>query len=255
MRSEAASPDRRRFLQRLALLGGVWMTTPGLFAEELAAAAQRLQILTPGMTEGPFYPDRMPLDTDNDLLIVNDSITPAVGEISYVSGRILTPSGQPLRNAYVEIWQCDTNGSYTHSRGRNPNGSFDPNFQGYGRFMTGSKGEYLFRTIKPVPYDLAGMYRAPHIHFAVSRNGQRRLTTQMLLRGHPANERDGVFRGVRDASARESVLVKFQPLEGSKLGELSAAFDIVVGETAEDDEAGKLRGGIGGSQRRRRPGS
>lgn len=37
------------------------------------------------MTEGPFYPDKMPLDTDNDLLIVNDSITPAVGEVTYVS--------------------------------------------------------------------------------------------------------------------------------------------------------------------------
>ena len=203
------------------------------------------------MTEGPVYPDKMPLDTDNDLLIVNDSITPAVGEVSYVSGRVLTPSGQPLRNAYVEIWQCDTNGSYTNHRGRNPNGAFDSNFQGYGRFMTGSKGEYLFRTIMPVPYDLAGMYRAPHIHFAVSRNGQRLLTTQMMVRGHPDNERDHVLRDVRDPSARESVLVDFQPMEGSKLGELSASFDIVLGETPQEDEAGVLRGGIGPARRRR----
>ena len=35
---------------------------PGLFAEQLA--------LTPRQTEGPFYPDRLPLDTDNDLLAV-----------------------------------------------------------------------------------------------------------------------------------------------------------------------------------------
>ena len=252
MRSAATSPDRRRFLQRLAILGGAWLTTPGLFAEELAAAAERGLVITPGMTEGPFYPDRMPLDTDNDLLILNDAITPAVGEVSYVSGRVMSASGQPLRNAFVEIWQCDTHGTYAHSRGRNPDGSHDPNFQGYGRFMTGSEGQYLFRTIKPVPYDLAGMYRAPHIHFAVSKNGQRLITTQMLLRGHPANARDNILQGVRDARARESVLVDFKPLEGSKLGELSATFDIVLGETAQEDEAGRLRGGIGPSRRRRR---
>ena len=252
MRSEAAVPDRRRFLQRLAILGGACFTTPGLFAEELATTAQRRLIITPGMTEGPFYPDKMPLDTDNDLLILNDSITPAVGQVSYVSGRVLTASGEPMRNAYLEIWQCDMNGSYAHRRGRNPNGSFDPNFQGYGRFLTGSKGEYLFRTIKPVSYDLDGMFRAPHIHFAVSRNGQRLLTTQMLVRGHPDNERDHVLRDVDDSDARESVLVDFQPIESSELGELSASFDIILGETPVEDEAGTLKGGIGPRQRRRR---
>ncbi|MEO8272274.1 MAG: intradiol ring-cleavage dioxygenase, partial [Aureliella sp.] len=43
-----------------------------LFADELLATA--------ALTEGPFYPDQLPLDTDNDLIILNDAITPAVGE-------------------------------------------------------------------------------------------------------------------------------------------------------------------------------
>ncbi len=47
---------------------------PGAFAEVLTE--------TPRMTEGPFYPDKLPLDTDNDLLIINDSLSPAVGEIT-----------------------------------------------------------------------------------------------------------------------------------------------------------------------------
>ncbi|MCA9005654.1 MAG: intradiol ring-cleavage dioxygenase, partial [Planctomycetaceae bacterium] len=81
-------------------------TTPGLMAEEL--------IRTPVMTEGPFYPDKMPLDTDNDLLIINDSLTPAVGEITYLSGKVLDAKGQPLRNAFVEIWQVDSKASYLH---------------------------------------------------------------------------------------------------------------------------------------------
>ena len=68
--------SRRQFLQSAAF-GTALFTTPGLFAEQLAA--------TPRMTEGPFYPDKLPLDTDNDLLIINDGITPAVGEITHVS--------------------------------------------------------------------------------------------------------------------------------------------------------------------------
>ena len=70
---------------------------PGVFAEELAR--------TPAMTEGPFYPDRLPLDTDNDLVIIGNSTTPAVGEITHLSGRVLSPNGSPLNNLVVEIWQ------------------------------------------------------------------------------------------------------------------------------------------------------
>ena len=50
------------------------MNTPGRMADEL--------FKTPQMAEGPFYPDKLPLDTDNDLLVLNDALTPAVGEIT-----------------------------------------------------------------------------------------------------------------------------------------------------------------------------
>jgi protocatechuate 3,4-dioxygenase, beta subunit len=69
------------------------------------------------------------------------SITPAVGEITHLTGRVLTTSGQPVRNAFVEIWQVDHTGSYVHTGGRQPTG-FDRNFQGYGRFLSDSKGQY-----------------------------------------------------------------------------------------------------------------
>lgn len=128
------------------------MPVPDVFAEQLA--------LTPRQTEGPFYPDHLPLDTDNDLLILNDSLTPAVGTVTHLSGRILDATGSPIRNALVEIWQVDSHGVYLHS-GDRPQ-SRDQNFQGFGRFLTGTTGEYYFRTLKPVAYS----GRAPHIHFA-----------------------------------------------------------------------------------------
>src|SRR5687768_14097571 len=94
-RGIATFPDRRTFLWAVGLTTALF-AAPGAFAAEL--------VRTPKQTEGPFYPDHLPLDTDNDLLVINDGITPAVGEISYVSGRILDAKGTPIRNAVVEIW-------------------------------------------------------------------------------------------------------------------------------------------------------
>ena len=103
---EHPNTDRRRFLQGVAFTTAAF-SVPGAFAEELAK--------TPRQTEGPFYPDRLPLDTDNDLLIIKDAINPGVGQVTHLTGRILSPTGQPVRNAIVEIWQADNNGVYLHS--------------------------------------------------------------------------------------------------------------------------------------------
>lgn len=237
------TPSRRRFLGGVALgsaFSSALFTTPGLFAEELAKTKLTS---TPRLTEGPFYPDKLPLDTDNDLLIVNDAITPAVGDISHVSGRILTALGKPLRNAFVEIWRCDHNGRYHHSHASSEN-ERDENFQGYGRFLTDANGQYYFRTIKPVPYP----GRTPHIHFAVSQNGRRIFTTQLLINGHPQNDDDMVFGEVRDAAARKSILGDFKPIPDSRIGELAVNFDIVLGVTPPDNHDTAIKGGIGKSE-------
>ena len=232
--------DRRSFFSASAA-GAAAFTIPGRFAEQLET--------TPRLTEGPFYPDKLPLDTDNDLLILNDSTAPAVGEITHLSGRILSKSGEPIRNAFVEIWQVDNKGSYIHKDGKGPNG-VDKNFQGYGRFLTDVKGNYYFRTIKPVPYGR----RTPHIHFAVSKNGKRLLTTQLLVKGHKMNANDGVIRGL-DEKVRKLVVTEFKKMPKSKLGELTAEWDLVLGRTPEEIEE-EIEGGIGkrtwGSERRGR---
>jgi protocatechuate 3,4-dioxygenase, beta subunit len=211
--------SRRRFIQQAAVgvaVSSFWHV-PGAFAEALT--------LTPRQTEGPFYPDHLPLDTDNDLIIVNDSITPAIGKITHLTGRILDSKGEPIRNAVVEIWQVDGNGVYLHTRDRNERR--DANFQGFGRFLTGSTGDYYFRTLKPVSYP----GRTPHIHFMIKRPGTEEFTTQCYIKGNPQNERDGVYRGIRDAKGRESVTIDFKPNKASKAGELEARFDIVLGLT------------------------
>jgi protocatechuate 3,4-dioxygenase, beta subunit len=210
---------RRDFLRQVAL-GAAMFAVPGAFAEALTR--------TPKQTQGPFYPDQLPLDTDNDLIILNNGVTPAVGEIAWLSGRILDEHGEPVRNALVEIWQADNNGAYIHTKSGNA-AKRDGNFQGFGRFLTGSNGEYVFRTIKPVPYGP----RAPHIHLAVRIKGKKELITQCYIKGHERNERDGVYKGIKDAKQRESVSLAFDSLKGSKAGELSARWDVVLGFTPE----------------------
>ena len=224
---------RRQFI-RGATLGAAALAAPGAFAQALATAVTG---------DGPYYPDRLPLDTDNDLLILNDGLTPAVGEIAHFSGRLFAENGAPVRGAFIEIWQSDVNGSYIHTDGRN-DGKIDGNFQGYGRFLTDAEGRYYFRTIKPVPYTLQGQFRAPHIHVAVSKGGKRIMATQALVKGHPANDGDLITSRIKDPAVLETLMVDYRPLPGSTLGELTASFDIRLGVTAQELDDGTI-GGIG----------
>jgi protocatechuate 3,4-dioxygenase beta subunit len=225
-------PNRRLFL---GTLGASLFTVRGLFADEL--------LRSPALTEGPFYPNKMPLDQDNDLIIINDSTTPAVGEITHLTGRVLSTSGAPVSGATVEIWQCDANAVYLHTADSSrKSDQQDKNFQGFGRFTTGSKGEYRFRTIKPVPYPGRP---APHIHVKIKQGDRELLTTQLVIRGHEGNLRDGVFLGLRDPVDRELLQVDFKPIPDSKIGELAASFDIVLGQTPDESTMLRVRRALG----------
>ncbi|MEO8170397.1 MAG: protocatechuate 3,4-dioxygenase [Oxalobacteraceae bacterium] len=202
----------------------------GLLLGVLACSAQRALaqslIATPAQTEGPFYPDRLPLDQDNDLVMVKGHPSPAAGEVTELSGRILDLHGNPLPGVTIEIWQVDHNGHYIHSG--DASAKNDADFQGFGRFETGQNGTYRFRTIKPVPYP----GRTPHIHVKLRKGGRDLLTTQLYVQGHPLNARDGILRSIRNPVQRAMVLVPFLPSREHP-GELSARFDIVLGLTPQ----------------------
>jgi protocatechuate 3,4-dioxygenase beta subunit len=205
--------SRRRLLQAAA--SGLVLLLP--------AAEASLAAPTPAQPRGPFYPDRLPLDKDNDLVRVEGRDGLASGEITDLRGRVLDLNDRPVEGALVEIWQCDANGRYIHRRDdrRVPR---DPNFQGYGRVETATDGRYRFRTIKPVPYP----GRAPHIHVAVRVPGSRWLVTQMYVKGAPENRWDWLLNGVADDAARERLIVDFKPAEEQSTAELRAQFDIVL---------------------------
>ena len=206
--------SRRRFLSSLGL-ASAFFAVPGAFAE-------RWQ-LTPAQTEGPFYPDKLPLDTDNDLIVINDAHHAGRGARSPGStAAYSTPAANP---SAMRSWKSGrrTIRAFISIAAATTPRKRDGNFQGFGRFLTGSSGEYLFRTIKPVPYP----GRTPHVHFAVKIKGRDKFTTQCYVQGEPRNERDSVLQDISDPKARTSVIVPFTPLKDSRAGELTARFDVV----------------------------
>ena len=220
--SRVMSPVRSLvgFERRKVLIGvGATLLTPSLAMQALAADL----VVTPGQTEGPYYPASLPADRDNDLVRVKGQAAQAVGQITHISGRVLDRKGEALRGAMVEIWQCDAQGIYNHPEDPGLKRR-DAAFQGYGRVEVDAAGRYAFRTIRPVAY----VGRTPHIHFKVHAPGVGRLTTQMYVAGEAQNARDGVLRSIRDVRARESVMVRLEPGEAVEAGALTGSFDIVL---------------------------
>jgi len=206
-------------LTRRALLAAAG--TLALAPRRTARAAQPL-VLTPGQTEGPFYPVTLPADADADLVRVQGAAAQALGTVTHVTGRVLDRQGRPVPGAAVEIWQSDANGVYRHPRAPDQ-ARFDSGFQGYGRTSVDSGGGYAFRTIRPVPYP----GRTPHIHVAVIVPGTGRFVTQMYVEGEPLNARDGLLNAIRDPAARRSVIVPLRPTPAEP-GALAGTFDIVL---------------------------
>jgi protocatechuate 3,4-dioxygenase, beta subunit len=207
---------------RRALLVGA---SSALAAQALAPLTEAAAppVVTPGQTEGPFYPLTLPADMDSDLVRVQGQAAQAIGTVTHVSGRVLDRRGEAIRGAMVEIWQCDARGIYNHP-GDSGQRRRDAAFQGYGRVEVDAGGRYAFRTIRPVAYP----GRTPHIHFKVHAPGVGRLTTQMYVDGERQNATDGVLNGIRDRKARESVIVALTEAGDIEPAALKGTFDIVL---------------------------
>jgi protocatechuate 3,4-dioxygenase beta subunit len=75
----------------------------------------------------------------------------------------------------------------------------------------------------------------------VKQGDRELLTTQLFIRDFSGNDKDFVFKQMRDPVDRELVLVDFKPVAESKVGELAASFDIVIGQTPKETSQGPGR--------------
>ena len=208
---------RRLLLAHIASMAALGMA---IGSRAVLAAAHR-HARTPSQTEGPFYPVPIPAEPSNDL--IHSAAGTAEGLPLSLTGRVLNVDRTPAYGARVEIWQADQRGIYRHPRAPNQ-GNEDPAFKGYGESVADRDGRYSFLTIVPVPYT----GRPPHIHVKVRVGEQEILTTQLYLKGHPDNERDGILSRLlfqnNDALMIEPRLASV----GSGRNGHAATFDLVI---------------------------
>lgn len=232
-----ALPGRRSLALGAAafpgLVASLGLAAPLRIVPAWSQASSRAPVVpTPPQPAGPFYPPDWSGDADADLVRVAGEAARAQGMVMHLRGRVLDARGAPVPGAVLEIWQCDAFGRYRHPQDRQD--GRDPRFQGRGRAVTGPDGGFAFRTIRPMPYP----GRTPHIHVAVAAPPRAAgaaspvaapsLVTQLYLADEPANERDGLFRRLRDPEAREAVLLRPVPADRIEPGALLALRDIVI---------------------------
>lgn len=128
------------------------------------------------------------------------------GEPTYYSGRVLSSAGKPIRNAVLDIWSGDGEGTYDMQM------EGEVGMKARGRIRTDAEGRYSFWSIKPeyypVPSDgpvgvmLRKMGRHPmrpgHIHMIVSAEGHHAITTHLFAAGSEYIDSDAVF-GVKES--------------------------------------------------------
>jgi catechol 1,2-dioxygenase len=172
------------------------LLTPGLGLErfldiraDAAEAKAGLEGGTPRTIEGPLYVAGAPESTGFARL--DDGSESAEAEVLFMQGTVYDAEGKPLPGAKVEVWHANLMGNYSF---------FDQSQSHFNlrrTIVADAEGRYQFRSIMPKGYgcppggstqallDLLGRHgqRPAHIHFFVSADGHRKLTTQINIDG------------------------------------------------------------------------
>jgi protocatechuate 3,4-dioxygenase beta subunit len=207
---------RRELLMMSAVLAGAGIAGS-------ADAATKLQP-TPEQARGPFFPLSEPALTA-DLTRMPGRSGRARGQVINVMGQVLNLSGEPVRNATIEVWQANSYGRYRDPRDTNPS-PLDPNFAGSALLASDGEGIYRFMTIKPAAYRAGpDLIRPAHIHFQVTAK-EDRLVTQMYFENDPYNATDPILNS---APLKQLLIRKMlDPAPGMETGSKMVIFDIVV---------------------------
>lgn len=126
---------------------------------------------TPSQTTGPFYTPNTPERTS----FLEDGLA---GTTLVISGVVMNTQCQPVANALLDFWHCDSNGVYDNA-----------GYKLRGHQYADANGGYTLETILP------GLYpgRTRHIHVRVQAPNQPVLTTQLYFPDEPGNATDGIF--------------------------------------------------------------
>ncbi|RZZ86092.1 catechol 1,2-dioxygenase [Pseudoxanthomonas winnipegensis] len=201
---------------------------------------------TPRTIEGPLYVAGAPV-TVRSARIDRDP-DPDAGPLR-IHGVVRGQDGAPLAGALVECWHANSKGFYSH---------FDPTgaqteFNLRGTVKTGPDGRYEFLTRMPVGYgcppqgatqqllDRLARHgnRPAHVHFFVSGDDHRRLTTQFNIDGDPLlwddfafAKRDGLVPPVKTGEGGKAL-----GFEAETYQDIEFDFDLLPLEAGKDVQA------------------
>ena len=193
----SGTPDRsRRALLRgfalspFAVTGfGAATTAARAEAQDAGLIAPNACILTPEVTEGPYYVDPG--------LVRADITEDRQGVGLEMKLQVVDTECRPIEGARVDIWHCDALGNYSGFAGQGSDARADTSDQTFlrGTQASDSRGIATFRTIYP------GWYRGrtTHIHYKVFLDENTVLTSQVFF---PDALSEYLFRSVAPYNER-----------------------------------------------------
>jgi len=182
------------YLTELGQANEVGLLVPGLgletFLDLRTDRAERkagIEGGTPRTIEGPLYVAGAPLSKGEARLDGGSE----EGEVLFMDGQVRDVNERAVAGAVVDVWHANPLGGYSF---------FDPSQPKYNlrrRIETDTEGRYRFRSVLPAGYacppqgptqkllDQLGRHgrRPAHIHFFVTAQGYRKLTTQINIDG------------------------------------------------------------------------
>lgn len=177
---------------------------------------------SPSQTAGPYVhigctPNFCGIEGVYDVDLGTDMVNAKTkGKRISISGSVIDGTGNPLRDAMVEIWQADASGLYPAAN--ETRGAADPNFTGWGRRpIDPETGDFTFGTIKPGPVPFPdGRMQAPHVIFwIVARGINIGLTTRMYFpEEEKSNAADPVLARIEHRNRVPTLIAKKSGKDG-----------------------------------------
>lgn len=179
---------------------------------------------------GPFYRHDAPVLPNGSSIVSSLESAEYQQASTHLFGRVLDQHGRPIPGAIVDIWHTAPNGKYEQQD------AGQPDMDLRGRFRTDGEGRYSLYCLRPVPYPVpddgpAGRllhlldrhpYRPAHLHFIVSADGRRPVTTQLFDSEDKYLENDSVF------AVKEDLVVEYKPAGSDPKARWALEYDFVL---------------------------
>ena len=203
---------KRRIFLKEAVLGAVAVSTAGFIRFNGTNYEGDCETTTDIL--GPFYRPNAPV---RSVMRIKN----AAGQLVVLSGQIKHKDCKtPLKNACIELWHCDAKGVYDND---------SPDFKYRAKTYCDDKGNYSFKTIIPVPYDVGnGTIRPAHYHLLISAAGYQSLITQLYFTGDPNLSKDS-------SSSSPAAKRRILDIKNGRGGEKTVSFNVTMMEKLPAD--------------------